>query len=140
MFYNSLPLFANMINKGCMVNTECIFCGFDEENVTDLFFDCWRSNAIWRSLGIDNKAWQTSQQWSIDDRIWYIITEEEPNILRIILMGFWIIWFNRKWLMEKHLYLLLPAVPGFTITLVNGRRRTCLVFVSKMVTQEFYSR
>lgn len=47
-------------------------------------------------MGIENKVWQTSQNWTIDDRIWCIITEEDPKLLCCILMAFWIIWLNRN--------------------------------------------
>lgn len=95
IFHNSLPLFTNLLKKGCSLNTSCLFCGFKQEDFNHLFFDCWRSKCIWRSLGLENKFWQTTDQWNIDDIIWYIMTEEDSKMLRVITMVFWIIWFNR---------------------------------------------
>lgn len=37
MFHNSLPLFMNLLKKGCRVNTECNFCGFDKEDACYTF-------------------------------------------------------------------------------------------------------
>lgn len=46
IFHDSLPLFTNLIKKGCLMNTMCVFCSSKQENANHLFSDCWWESAF----------------------------------------------------------------------------------------------
>lgn len=52
-----------------------------------LFFDCWFARYYWLHQGFENKLWQLAENWSINDRIWYILCEEDPKTVREVIGG-----------------------------------------------------
>lgn len=93
ILHNSLPVAKNLLRRGCSVDPSCIFCGFKVEDARHIFINCWWYKCLWISLGIKNKVWHTSDTWTIDDTVWYIISYEDSKTLQLIVISFWFIWF-----------------------------------------------
>lgn len=96
LFHNSLPVFINLERRGLTVFNYCGFCGYSGKDANHLFFHCWWSKYLWKSLGLEDRVWQNSVNWNITDRIWYILTEEDQSKLGTILMTLWVIWYKRN--------------------------------------------
>lgn len=96
LLYNSLPFFSNLERKGCSVSNVCGFCGFKNEEANHLFFDCWYPRSLWATLCVVNRSWQSADHLNINDRLWLILAEEDPTVIRIVAMRIWLIWYNRN--------------------------------------------
>lgn len=96
LLHNSLPVFANLMSRGCTDIKGCGFCGFKMEDVVHSFINCWWTKSFWTNLGIMNKPWQSEVNWSISDWVWFILSNEDPKIIKLMCIGIWMIWQNRN--------------------------------------------
>ncbi|CAM8888420.1 unnamed protein product [Rhodiola kirilowii] len=93
-FYNALPVATNLRRRGCPTEQGCWFCGFKEETTCHIFLDCWWIKEFWRKMGL---LLLTEQDFnSVADLLWFLMTEGHVSDLKKVMVGCWVVWYNRN--------------------------------------------
>lgn len=87
LFHNSLPLFVNLRRRGWNTDQGCAFCGFKNET----------------------NAWNSANNWFIDDWIRHILAVKDLMSIRLVLDGIWTIWYNRNLIVHGRTSLSIEA-------------------------------
>lgn len=94
LYRNGLPVACSLHKRGCITMLGCQFCGFKEEDTTHVFFDCWWSKSFWKKLDV---LWPDSgAASSTGDRLWHAFRSSNLDALKRIVIGIWVIWWNRN--------------------------------------------
>ncbi|KAL9675120.1 hypothetical protein QQ045_003321 [Rhodiola kirilowii] len=94
VFHNALPVADNLRRRGCEPEYGCCFCGLKEETVKHLLLECWWTREFWRKLGVEGM--NGTQFNETADWLWCYMKENRSTELKKIMVGIWIVWYNRN--------------------------------------------
>ncbi|CAM8974659.1 unnamed protein product [Rhodiola kirilowii] len=94
LYHDALPVAENLIRRGCDPDFGCCFCGSKQETSLHLFVECWWAKEFWRKLGSGEIV--QSRAVHISDWMWYHMAENKLTDLKRVMVGAWVLWYNRN--------------------------------------------
>ncbi|KAL9676551.1 hypothetical protein QQ045_004765 [Rhodiola kirilowii] len=92
LYHDALPVAENLRRRGCNLDFCC--CGLKQETSLYLFVDCWWAKEFWRNMGSGEIV--QFRAVNILDWVWYHMTEGTLTDLKRMMVGAWVIWYNRN--------------------------------------------
>ncbi|KAL9683613.1 hypothetical protein QQ045_015436 [Rhodiola kirilowii] len=95
LFHNAVPVAANLIRRGCRVDSNCVVCGARWEDSIHVFLNCRWAKEFWNSL-LNMPEFLNLSFTTLGDWIWYCLQEMQSEELSKNFCGARWIWWNRN--------------------------------------------
>ncbi|KAL9666219.1 hypothetical protein QQ045_000543 [Rhodiola kirilowii] len=100
LFFNAVPVSANLISRGCRVDPKCRICGAGIEDGVHVFLNCWWAKEFWSRL-LPSADFNNLSFSSLADWIWHCFQKLQGEELSNIFGGARWIWWNRNRLLHN---------------------------------------
>ncbi|CAM8965988.1 unnamed protein product [Rhodiola kirilowii] len=95
LFHNAVPTTANLLRRGCRVDSHCVVCGHRVEDGVHVFLNCWWAKELWKRL-LPSSEFINLSFSSLADWIWFCIGALNGEELSKLFCGSRWIWWNRN--------------------------------------------